>query len=127
MRRGLLVAGISALALVVAPGAMAAATAPTHAPKIKRFVIHGIYTREQRSQLVREGYDIGERAWADHVELYGTRSQANLLVGRGLQVSPTPDDFPPPDAAYHNYAEMVADVQAVAAAHPSTVHLISLG
>ena len=37
------------------------------------------------------------------------------------------DDFPPGDEGYHNYAEMVAEVQAVAAAHPQTVHLFSLG
>ena len=39
----------------------------------------------------------------------------------------TPDDFPPADSNYHNYAEMVADIQAVAAAHPATVRIFSLG
>ena len=96
---------------------------------IKPFVVYGVYTREQRSQLVSEGYDIGEAAWADHVELYGTAAQARALSLRGLRVMPKeePADFPPEDSNYHNYAEMTADIQAVAAAHPSTVHLISLG
>jgi hypothetical protein len=97
-------------------------------PSIKRFVVHGVYTREQRSQLVSEGYDIGEAYWADHVELYGTDRQAQALSLRGFRVRPgRPDDFPPGDENYHNYAEMVADVQAVATAHPATVHLFSLG
>ena len=38
-----------------------------------------------------------------------------------------PDDFPPYDSRYHNYAEMVTDVQNFAAAHPSLVHVFSLG
>ena len=105
------------------------AVAPAAAPSVKRFVIHGIYTREQRSQLVAEGYDIGEAYWADHVELYGSDAQAQALVMRGFNVvlSDAPDDFPPPDSNYHNYAEMVANMQAVAAAHPTKVHLFSLG
>jgi hypothetical protein len=88
-----------------------------------------VYTREQRSQLVSEGYDIGEASWSDHVELFGTDRQAQSLALRGFQVVPkaAPTDFPPGDSNYHNYAEMVADMQAVAAAHPSTVHLFSLG
>jgi carboxypeptidase T len=40
---------------------------------------------------------------------------------------PTPNDLPPGDEAYHNYAEMVADVQAFAAAHPANAHIFSLG
>jgi carboxypeptidase T len=46
----------------------------------------------------------------------------------GYRVVPqAPDDFPPGDSAYHNYAEMVADVQDFAAAHPTVAHLFSLG
>ena len=79
--------------------------------------------------LVAEGYDIGEAAWADHVELYGTDRQARALALRGLQVvQPLQvNDFPPEDSNYHNYAEMVADLQALAAAYPQFVHIISLG
>jgi len=121
-----------ALALLLVPGGLAS-SAPepgrAAAPSIKRFVVHGVYTAEQRSQLVRAGYDIGEAYWSDHVELYGSDRQARALALRGFRVSssPQPDDFPPGDENYHNYAEMVADLQAVAAAHPSIVHLFSLG
>ena len=88
-----------------------------------------MYTREQRSLLVSEGYDIGEASWADHVELFATDEAGTQLALRGYRVvpKPEPDDFPPADSSYHNYAETVADLQAVAAAHPATVHLFSLG
>jgi carboxypeptidase T len=129
----LVVVGFSALALALVPGGFSAsrhAIGPSVSPTaVERFVVYGVYTREQRSQLVREGYDIGEAYWADHVDLYGSAEQAQALALRGFRVVPSeqPDDFPPEDENYHNYAEMVADMQAVAAAHPATVHLFTLG
>ena len=135
MVRGLAVTGLTILAVLLAVGAASAKPgAPTARPDIapdtiKVFTIWGVYTREQRSQLVSEGYDIGERAWADHVELFGTDAEARALSLRGWWVvlKEESDDFPPPDSGYHNYAEMVADLQAVAAAYPQTVHPFSLG
>ena len=113
--------------MLVAPG-VGAAGPPTATPSIKPFVLYGVYTREQRSQLVNEGYDIGEAAWADHVMLYAKGAQARTLALRGLRVVPAKvDDFPPQDSKYHNYAEMVTELQAVAAHYPATVHLFSLG
>jgi carboxypeptidase T len=123
--------GLAALALLLVPAVLASSPdrTPSPGPSIKRFVVHGVSTREQRSQLVRQGYDIGEAYWADHVELYGSDKQAQALATRGFRVVPgeEPDDFPPGDENYHNYAETVTELQAVAAAHPATVHLFSLG
>lgn len=124
------VGGFLALVLLLAPASPAAVHKNAPSPAIvKRFVVYGVYTREQRSQLVTEGYDIGEAYWADRVDLYGSDRQARALALRGFRVVPSEvrDDFPPEDSGYHNYAEMTADLQAVAAAHPSTVHLFSLG
>ena len=47
---------------------------PAHmsASQIRAFDVFGVYTREQRSLLVSMGYDIGEAAWADHVQLFET-------------------------------------------------------
>ena len=36
-------------------------------------------------------------------------------------------DFPPSDSRYHTYNEMVAEVTAVATAHPDIVSLFSIG
>lgn len=130
MLKSVAAASLSALAILLVPG-LASAEAPAlrSEPAVKRFVVYGVHTREQRSLLVREGYDIGEAYWPDHVELFGSDKQAWTLALRGFRVVPSeePDDFPPEDQAYHNYAEMVADLEAVAAAHPQTVHLFSFG
>ena len=37
------------------------------------------------------------------------------------------EDFPPADAGYHNYAEMTAEIQQVAAAQPDIVSTFSVG
>jgi carboxypeptidase T len=133
--KGLVAGGLSVLALLLLPAAWAGATQPkaasTHRPatsSIRPFAVYGVETREQRSDLVAAGYDIGEAYWPDHVELFGTGAQALALSARGFGVTPeAPDDFPPYDSGYHNYAETVADLQAFAAAHPALVHLFSLG
>ena len=129
MLKSVVVGGLLALALILVPAGTAAPPGQHNAGPIERYVVHGIYTREQRSQLVSAGYDIGEAAWPDHVELYGTRAQARALSLQGFRVAPSAsiDEFPPGDEGYHTYQEMVDDLQALAAAHPSTVHLFSLG
>jgi carboxypeptidase T len=44
-----------------------------------------------------------------------------------LTASPAAAGFPTKDALYHDYAEMVADINAVEAAHPDIVHVFSIG
>ena len=143
MRRLLIASGLATFALALAPGVGAAQTSPAAGnpravfrPSIRPYVVWGVSSREERSLLVSEGFDIGERAWADHVELFGTRTQALALSVSGYRVipeavhtpaGPRPDDFPPGYEDYHNYAEMVQDVQDVAAAHPDIAHVFSLG
>ena len=69
--RGVLLAvALAAIAIAIA-SATASGQAGAGTPSVKQFVVYGVYTKEQRSQLVAEGYDIGEAAWADHVELFG--------------------------------------------------------
>ena len=128
MVKRLVVGGLSALALWLVPTAWAGGTHPAASAEIRPFTVYGVSTREQRSDLVAQGFDIGEAAWADHVMLYGSKAQALALSAYGYHVLPhAPDDFPPYDSGYHNYAEMVADVQNFAAAYPGLAHVFSLG
>ena len=52
---------------------------------------------------------------------------AVLLVTAFAPMTASAADFPPYDAGYHTYAEMVADIQATQAAHPDIVALRSIG
>ncbi len=91
-----------------------------------RYRIEGVDTREQRSAIVAAGIAIDGfgQGW---VEVGATPEQLRRIAALGFVAQPQPTDFPAPDAAYHNYAEMVAEVQAVAAAHPTIVQLFSIG
>jgi hypothetical protein len=123
------IGGIAALALSLAPVSLAGPPDKSPAGSIKRYVLYGVYTREQRSMLVAEGYDIGEAAWPDHVELFANKWQARGLALRGLRVvGPKEiDDFPPEDSNYHNYQEMVASLQGLASQYPQFIRIFSLG
>ena len=129
MLKSVVVGGLVALALFLVPAGTAAPHGQIKASAIKRFVVHGVYTREQRSQLVTRGlrHRRGVLGRSRRALRDATRRHAGSRCAASGSAGLTPDDFPPPDSGYHNYAEMVADVQAVAAAHPSTVHLFSLG
>jgi carboxypeptidase T len=65
----------------------------------------------------------------DSVEIAATPAEQEQLRELGFALRPSPGtlDFPPADAAYHNYAELVAEIQMVAAAHPAVVQLFSIG
>jgi carboxypeptidase T len=50
-----------------------------------------------------------------------------VLLVAGIAGTTLGANFPARDSRYHNYAEMVADIQAVAAAHPDIVEVHSIG
>jgi carboxypeptidase T len=137
LRRSLLalVAGLAALGLIpsqaaqIQPARRPAATATADAPGApQRYRIGDVRTREQRSAIDATGAEI-EAVGQDQVIVVATPEQRRQIAALGfsLQLAPRPSDFPLTDADYHNYAEMVAEVQASAAAHPSIVKLFSIG
>jgi hypothetical protein len=50
-----------------------------------------------------------------------------LILAGLAPANATAANFPPRDSRYHNYSEMVTDIKAVAAAHPSIVEVFSIG
>lgn len=95
---------------------------------IRQYRINNITTAQQRTNIVAQGIAI-DSVGPDWVEITATPADAQRLAALGYNSQPIvrTSDFPPADAAYHNYAEMVAEIQATAAAHPEIVQLFSIG
>jgi carboxypeptidase T len=90
--------------------------------------VGSVLTKEDRTAIARTGADILE-VGTGYVVVMATSDQVDQITSLGYPVSPVirPSNFPPTDSAFHNYAEMVADIQTVAAAHPDIVSLFSIG
>ncbi|HEX9441034.1 MAG TPA: M14 family metallopeptidase, partial [Roseiflexaceae bacterium] len=95
---------------------------------VQRYRVVGVATREQRSAIAATGVAI-EVVGPGYVEMIATAAQVQRVAALGfaVELAPRPADFTPADAAYHSYDEMVAEIQAVAAAHPAIVRLFSIG
>lgn len=95
---------------------------------VHTFIVRNVATREDRSTVARTGAAIDE-VGVDYVIVRATEQEAREIVTLGypLEALIQADDFPPADAAYHNYAEMVAEIQQVATAHPELVTAFSIG
>ncbi len=115
------------LVLLVAllPGAGAASPAAQTLP-MARYRITGAATRQQRSALAAAGVAI-DAVGPGWVEVTATPQDLRRIAALGFVAHPLPADFPLPDAAYHNYAETVDEIRAVAAAHPAIIQLFSIG
>ena len=95
---------------------------------IATYRVNNVITREDRSAIARTGADIVEIG-TTYVIIRATAYEANQIVQLGYPVEQAAqaEDFPPADAAYHNYAEMLAEIQQVAASHPDIVSYFSIG
>jgi len=117
---------------------LAAPSGPVHAANpqagkpesyaVLTYWVGNVTTREDRTAITQTGADIIE-VGADYVIVNATLKEEKQIARLGypiLQITRA-QDFPPTDAAYHNYAEMVAEIQQVAAAHPDIVSTFSIG
>ncbi|HEY3231170.1 MAG TPA: M14 family zinc carboxypeptidase, partial [Roseiflexaceae bacterium] len=97
-------------------------------PPVGRYRVMGVATREQRSAIATTGAAI-DAVGDSWVDLTATPEELRRIAALGFTAQPLIQslDFSPSDAAYHNYAEMTAEVQTIAAAHPSIVKLFSIG
>jgi carboxypeptidase T len=92
------------------------------------YLIRGVTTKEQRSAITRAGAAI-EQVSPDFVVVIATSAEVKALQKLGYQPEEIAEafDFPPADSAYHNYSEMVSEIQAVASANPAITSLFSIG
>lgn len=92
------------------------------------YVIHGVSTKEQRTAVTQVGAAI-EQIGPDWVVGIATPKEIKEIQKLGFTVETmvTELNFPPADSAYHNYAEMIADIDSVVAAKPGIVTKFSIG
>lgn len=134
MKRWLAALIVSLLAL----GSLTAYAAPPDTPpgqakKLKAgepgpYVVHGVTTKEQRTEIVGTGAAI-DQVGADFVVITATPEEVQQLAGLGFtaEVLAITLDFPPADSLYHNYSEMVAVINSYVASYPSIVQKFSVG
>lgn len=95
---------------------------------ILTYYVGNVFTREDRTAVSQTGADI-EEIGAEYMIVRATPREASQIAKLGYPIVEVfrAEDFPPTDEAYHNYAEMVTDIQQVAAAYPDLVYAFSIG
>ncbi|MEU9889202.1 M14 family metallopeptidase [Sphaerisporangium sp. NPDC051011] len=134
MRRRLFV-GFAILALLLTSG-ITGVGAAAEPPANYQYLVQGPSTAQQRTAIAQTGAAIDEVA-ANSVVVTATAAEIGAVEGLGFTVKrlprplspvlPRPQDFPPADSGYHNYAELTALVNQVVASYPSIARKISIG
>jgi hypothetical protein len=112
--------------------AFAAPAAAQYAKDTVTYQITNVSGAGARSAIAATGADIFE-VGHDYVLVEATAEEAAALTHLGFTLVKfrTQDEFreafPPADSNYHDYAEMVAELQQAALDHPSIFSLFSLG
>lgn len=123
MRRsgGVVVAVLLLVALLAAPGG-------TDETATTTYRVSPVKTREQRSAVAATGAGI-DSVERDYVVVRALAEERDAIRAKGFTVEEliTAADFPPSDSDYHNFAEMQAELDALASAHPTTVRRFTIG
>ncbi len=87
-----------------------------------------VVSREDRTAIAQTGAAIDE-VGANYVIVRATPQEAQQIraLGYTVEAMMQPLDFPPADAAYHNYAEMSDEILQVSNARPDIVSRFSVG
>lgn len=97
-----------------------AGAAPAVSTEPAQYEIYDVRGQGQRNLIARTGVAIDSVEHAT-VTITATPAEVRALRRQGFDVQPllSTFDFPPSDAPYHNYSEMIAEVNRVVAAYPS--------
>src|SRR5215213_2451205 len=133
MKRTVFSRSLLGLALMLLLGlVLAAPSVAQPAKNTGTYKISNVSDVKTRSAIARTGAGIFE-VGRDYVLVEATKSEARALKGLGLKLVgfQMPGDFqkvfPAADSAYHDYAEMVAELQQAAFDHPAIFSLFSVG
>ena len=102
------------------------------ADETKVYIVHNVFDVQTRSAIAATGALILE-VGHDYILIEATPSERKAVAGLGLSVAePTTSEatmlaFPPADSNYHDFAEMVAEIQQAASDHPAIFSLFSIG
>lgn len=121
------------LVLAAVPSVVSGEAPATPPGRVERdevavYAVYGVDTREERTAVVQTGAAIDE-VGADYVVVTATPKEIKEIQKLGFRAETlfTALDFPSADSGYHNFAEMVAAIDQVAAAKPSIVKKFSIG
>ena len=134
-RRGLgMVAGLVAMVALLAGPGTAGAAQPNAAERSYR--VEGVADRAARTAVARTGAAV-ELVQGSAMVVTATPAEAERIRRLGHRITllgparapagAAPKAFPPADSGYHDYAEMAAEVAAVATARPALVQRFSVG
>jgi carboxypeptidase T len=118
---------IAWLFLLLALAALPAIT-PAAAQVVSTYRIPNVFDVQTRSAIAATGANIFE-VGHDYILVEATPAEVRALgrLGLALELQLFPEAFPPADSNYHDYAEMVAELQQAAFDHPNLFSLFSLG
>jgi len=129
-----IVIGLLAVAALLAGPATAGAATPPAAERSYR--VEGVGDRAARTAVARTGAAV-ELAQRSALVVTATRAEVSRIRGLGYRVTELgparapaaaePEAFPPADGGYHDYAEINAEVGAVASAYPGLVQRRTVG
>ncbi len=124
------VAMIGLVGLISTPPAAAAIQQPDDPTPV--YIVRNVFNVQTRSGIAATGALILE-VGHDYVLVEATAQEMRAIQRLGLNISrPTPAEagvlaFPPADSNFHDYAEMVAEIQQAEIDHPAIFDLFSIG
>jgi len=123
---------LAVVALLAGPATAGAATPPAE----RSYRVEGVADRAARTAVARTGAAV-ELAQRSALVVTATPAEVSRIRGLGYRVTELgparapaaagPEAFPPADGGYHDYAEINAEVGAVASAYPGLVQRRNLG
>jgi hypothetical protein len=139
-RTAAVVVAITALAVALTPSAAPARPFPTAEPRpTAAYQVFGPETFDDVNAIAQTGAAV-DGVEHGRVQITATAAEATRIRALGFRVElvPQPDAsldaiiepqpaFPPSDSGYHDYPEMVAEINALVASKPSIARKLSIG
>ncbi|WP_432833809.1 M14 family metallopeptidase [Dactylosporangium sp. CA-092794] len=123
----LALAVVGVVTLVAVPNAGASPTNPIYQQKSAQYVIGGVATGADRNRIGGTGAAI-DAVEDGRATVTATPDEARRIAGLGYRVTRAETEgFPAADAGYHDYAEMMAELDKAAKAYPKIMRKLSLG